>query len=133
MCRLQFGKLGKMIAAHPRLNKHSKFLFIPGPDDAGFVLLSVKKLLSLSSTMHDIFWVFVYMEFIGPSTVLPRCALPKYLTEELQVHVPNATFSSNPCRWILRLLTCSLNNGASNLNYSILLHEGLHFYSLLVK
>lgn len=35
MCRLQFGKLGKMIAAHPRLQEHSKFLFIPGPDDAG--------------------------------------------------------------------------------------------------
>lgn len=66
--RLQFGKLGKMIAAHPRLQEHSKFLFIPGPDDA------------------------------GPSTVLPRCALPKYLTEELQMHVPNAIFSSNPCR-----------------------------------
>ncbi|XP_022998323.1 DNA polymerase epsilon subunit B [Cucurbita maxima] len=66
--RLQFGKLGKMIASRPRLKEHSKFLFIPGPDDA------------------------------GPSTVLPRCALPKYLTEELQMHVPNAIFSSNPCR-----------------------------------
>ncbi|KAJ9183147.1 hypothetical protein P3X46_007051 [Hevea brasiliensis] len=66
--RLQFGKLGKMIAAHPRLKEHSLFLFIPGPDDA------------------------------GPSTVLPRCALPKYLTEELQKYIPNAIFSSNPCR-----------------------------------
>ncbi|RDY07744.1 DNA polymerase epsilon subunit B, partial [Mucuna pruriens] len=66
--RMQFGKLGEMIAAHPRLTEHSQFLFIPGPDDA------------------------------GPSTVLPRCALPKYLTEELQKHIPNAMFSSNPCR-----------------------------------
>ncbi|WVZ16043.1 hypothetical protein V8G54_013609 [Vigna mungo] len=66
--RLQFGKLGEMIAAHTRLKEHSQFLFIPGPDDA------------------------------GPSTVLPRCALPKYLTEELQKHIPNAIFSSNPCR-----------------------------------
>ncbi|KAL5746867.1 hypothetical protein ACOSP7_023847 [Xanthoceras sorbifolium] len=66
--RLQFGKLGQMIAAHPRLNNHSRFLFIPGPEDA------------------------------GPSTVLPRCALPKYLTEELQKYIPNAIFSSNPCR-----------------------------------
>ncbi|OMO73451.1 DNA polymerase alpha/epsilon, subunit B [Corchorus olitorius] len=66
--RLQFGKLGQMIEAHPRLKEQSRFLFIPGPDDA------------------------------GPSTVLPRCALPKYLTEELQKHVPNAIFSSNPCR-----------------------------------
>ncbi|XP_048233622.1 DNA polymerase epsilon subunit B isoform X2 [Ricinus communis] len=66
--RLQFGKLGKMIAAHQRLKEHSRFLFIPGPDDA------------------------------GPSTVLPRCALPKYLTEDLQKHIPNAIFSTNPCR-----------------------------------
>ncbi|TKY44872.1 DNA polymerase epsilon subunit 2 [Spatholobus suberectus] len=66
--RMQFGKLGEMIAAHPRLNEHSRFLFIPGPDDA------------------------------GPSTALPRCALPRYLTEELQKHVPNVIFSSNPCR-----------------------------------
>ncbi|XP_065876273.1 DNA polymerase epsilon subunit B-like isoform X1 [Euphorbia lathyris] len=66
--RLEFGKLGKIIAAHPRLKEHSRFLFIPGPDDA------------------------------GPSTVLPRCALPKYLIEELQKHIPNAIFSSNPCR-----------------------------------
>ncbi|XWS60801.1 hypothetical protein CRYUN_Cryun07bG0068500 [Craigia yunnanensis] len=66
--RLQFAKLGRMIEAHPRLKEQSRFLFIPGPDDA------------------------------GPSTVLPRCALPKYLTEELQKHVPNAMFSSNPCR-----------------------------------
>ncbi|XP_061356039.1 DNA polymerase epsilon subunit B [Gastrolobium bilobum] len=66
--RMQFGKLGQMIASHSRLKENSRFLFIPGPDDA------------------------------GPSTVLPRCALPKYLTEELQKHIPNAIFSSNPCR-----------------------------------
>ncbi|XP_062159614.1 DNA polymerase epsilon subunit B [Alnus glutinosa] len=66
--RSQFAKLGQLIAAHPRLKEHSRFLFIPGPDDA------------------------------GPSTVLPRCSLPKYLTEELQKHIPNAIFSSNPCR-----------------------------------
>lgn len=66
--RLQFGKLGEMIGAHPRLKEHSRFLFIPGPDDA------------------------------GPSNALPRCALPKYLTEELQKHIPNAIFCSNPCR-----------------------------------
>ncbi|XP_024994432.1 DNA polymerase epsilon subunit B [Cynara cardunculus var. scolymus] len=66
--RLNFGKLGQMIGNHPRLKEHSRFLFIPGPDDA------------------------------GPSTVLPRCALPKYITEELQKHIPNAIFASNPCR-----------------------------------
>ncbi|KAH9780808.1 DNA polymerase epsilon subunit B [Citrus sinensis] len=77
--RLQFGKLGQMIAAHPRLKEHSRFLFIPGPDDA------------------------------GPSTVLPRCALPKYLTEELQKYIPNAIFSSNPCR-LNFLITVQLNH-----------------------
>ncbi|CAL9111196.1 unnamed protein product [Musa textilis] len=66
--RMQFAKLGEMIASHPRLREQSRFLFIPGPDDA------------------------------GPSKVLPRCALPKYLTEELQKHIPGAIFGSNPCR-----------------------------------
>ncbi|KAL5702577.1 DNA-directed DNA polymerase [Ranunculus cassubicifolius] len=66
--RSQFGQLGKMIVAHKNLMEHSRFLFIPGPDDA------------------------------GPSTALPRCALPKYLTEELQKHIPDAIFGSNPCR-----------------------------------
>lgn len=66
--RSNFGKLGEMIGKHPRLKEHSRFLFVPGPDDA------------------------------GPSTVLPRCALPKYITEEFQKHVPNAIFASNPCR-----------------------------------
>lgn len=66
--RSQFGKLGQMIGAHERLKEHSRFMFIPGPEDA------------------------------GPSTVLPRCPLPKYLTEELQKHIPNAIFASNPCR-----------------------------------
>ncbi|XP_058766140.1 DNA polymerase epsilon subunit B-like [Vicia villosa] len=66
--RLQFGRLGKIIAARPRLKENSRFLFIPGPGD------------------------------IGPSTVLPRCRLPKCLTEELQKYIPDAIFSSNPCR-----------------------------------
>ncbi|CAL5001697.1 unnamed protein product [Urochloa decumbens] len=66
--RLLFGKLGEMIAARSRLKEHSRFLFVPGPDDA------------------------------GPSKALPRCALPKYLIEELQKHIPNAIFVSNPCR-----------------------------------
>ncbi|XP_044477040.1 DNA polymerase epsilon subunit B-like isoform X1 [Mangifera indica] len=57
-----------MIADHPHLKERSRFLFIPGPDDA------------------------------GPSTVLPPCALPKYMTEELQKYIPNVIFSSNPCR-----------------------------------
>ncbi|GAB2282872.1 DNA-directed DNA polymerase epsilon, subunit B [Dionaea muscipula] len=66
--RCQFGKLGEMIANHSRLKEQSRFLFIPGPDDA------------------------------GPSTCLPRCALPKYFSEEIQKHINNAVFLSNPCR-----------------------------------
>ncbi|KAH7836794.1 hypothetical protein Vadar_005767 [Vaccinium darrowii] len=66
--RVQFGKLGQMIGAHKKLMEQSRFLLIPGPDDP------------------------------GPSTVLPRCALPYYVTEEFQKHIPNAIFSSNPCR-----------------------------------
>ncbi|KAJ0518217.1 putative DNA-directed DNA polymerase [Helianthus annuus] len=66
--RSNFAKLGKMIGNHQRLKEHSRFLFIPGPDDA------------------------------GPSKVLPWCALSKYLTEELRKHIPNAIFASNPCR-----------------------------------
>ncbi|PKI53449.1 hypothetical protein CRG98_026139 [Punica granatum] len=66
--RSHFGKLGQMIATHTRLKEQSRFLFIPGPDDA------------------------------GPAAVLPRCALPRYVTEEFQQHIPNAIFSSNPCR-----------------------------------
>ena len=38
--RLQFGKLGQMIAARTRLKEHSRFLFIPGPDDAGTLILN---------------------------------------------------------------------------------------------
>ncbi|CAA0818110.1 DNA polymerase epsilon subunit B2 [Striga hermonthica] len=66
--RSQFGKLGKIIASHQRLKDNSRFLFIPGPDD------------------------------IGPSNALPRCSLPKYIIEELESHIPNAVFLSNPCR-----------------------------------
>lgn len=47
--------------------------------------------------------IYYFQYFSGPSTVLPRCALPKYLTEELQKHLPNAIFSSNPCRLALYL------------------------------
>ncbi|CAD6245452.1 unnamed protein product [Miscanthus lutarioriparius] len=72
--RFQFGKLGEMIAARSRLKEHSRFLFVPGPDDA------------------------------GPSKALPRCALPKYLIEELQKHIPNAIFVSNPCRFDMKLM-----------------------------
>ncbi|MCO5615087.1 hypothetical protein L7F22_069375 [Adiantum nelumboides] len=66
--RSQFNKLGLIIAAHSRIKEQSKFLFIPGPED------------------------------LGPANILPRPALPKILSKELQQHLPNAIFSSNPCR-----------------------------------
>ncbi|KAJ4869580.1 DNA polymerase epsilon subunit B2 [Raphanus sativus] len=66
--RKQFGKFGRLIGNHPRLKESSRFLFIPGPHDA------------------------------GPSTALPRCGLPNYLTQELRHVIPNAIFPSNPCR-----------------------------------
>ncbi|KAJ7560741.1 hypothetical protein O6H91_04G143500 [Diphasiastrum complanatum] len=66
--REQFNRLGSLIAAHPRINQESKFLFIPGPGDP------------------------------GPASVLPRPPIPDYFAREVMKHVPNAIFSSNPCR-----------------------------------
>ncbi|BBH04223.1 DNA polymerase epsilon subunit B2 [Prunus dulcis] len=63
----QFGKLGQMIAAHPRLKEGSCFLFIPGPDDA------------------------------GPSTVLPRPSLPKYLRGASKLHSKCHIFKMKFC------------------------------------
>ncbi|EFJ19040.1 hypothetical protein SELMODRAFT_111965 [Selaginella moellendorffii] len=66
--RSHFDKLGTLIASHTRISSTSKFVLIPGPEDP------------------------------GPSSVLPRPALPSYFTKELAKHVPNVTFASNPCR-----------------------------------
>eukprot|EP00897_Mesotaenium_endlicherianum_P003690 jgi/Mesen1/3349/ME000191S02482 len=64
----QFGRLGLTIAAHRRILEGARFLFVPGPGDA------------------------------GPASVLPRPALPKMLQTEVTRHLPNAVFASNPCR-----------------------------------
>eukprot|EP00249_Psilotum_nudum_P007247 c20426_g1_i1 orf=272-1837(+) len=66
--RSYFNKLGSMIASHPRIKEGSKLVFIPGPEDP------------------------------GPANILPRPALPKFFTNEVIKHLPNAIFSSNPCR-----------------------------------
>lgn len=86
-----------MIAGHQRLKEHSRFLFIPGPDDIGDLsnYFQIFKCLPYLSCLND-----VYICFSGPSNVLPRCSLPKYITEELQNHIPNAVFLSNPCRFL---------------------------------
>jgi DNA polymerase epsilon subunit 2 len=49
-CRSQFGKLGQMIGAHERLKEHSRFMFIPGPEDAGRKTMIALNLLMYSVT-----------------------------------------------------------------------------------
>lgn len=60
-------------------------------------------IITYASHFFLLAWCITFSIFSGPSTVLPRCALPKYLTEELQKHIPNAIFASNPCRLTLHL------------------------------
>ncbi|KAG2446253.1 hypothetical protein HXX76_000845 [Chlamydomonas incerta] len=63
-----FGQLGALIDNYPRLKAESRFVFMPGPDDA------------------------------GPAGVLPQPPLPRSLTTELRRLLPAAHFASNPCR-----------------------------------
>ena len=72
---------------------------------------------------------------VGPSKALPRCALPKYLTEELQKHIPNAIFSSNPCRSDFNLSNSLRPHTCLLLNCKIycLLSELQSAFHLLVK
>ncbi|XP_053376311.1 DNA polymerase epsilon subunit 2-like [Mercenaria mercenaria] len=63
-----FEQLAELMCEFPDLIKSSKFLFIPGPQDP------------------------------GPSTILPRPAIPNSVTEEIRKKVPSAIFASNPCR-----------------------------------
>lgn len=51
------------------LQAHSRFVFVPGPNDPGL------------------------------GHMLPQPALPSYFTSELQAVLPNAVFATNPCRW----------------------------------
>ncbi|KAL8602764.1 hypothetical protein ACOMHN_064071 [Nucella lapillus] len=63
-----FRALGEMLGEFHSLVSSSKFIFIPGPQDAGHPL------------------------------ILPRPAIPNCVTEELRSKVPGAVFTSNPCR-----------------------------------
>lgn len=63
-----FDELAKLIARFRDLRQQSRFVFVPGPSDA------------------------------GGSGVLPRPPLPVIFTQRLRNVLPNAIFSSNPCR-----------------------------------
>ena len=54
--------------------------------------------------LHRFICFLLDNKYAGPSKALPRCALPKYLIEELQKHIPNAIFVSNPCRFDMKLM-----------------------------
>ncbi|KAL5995452.1 hypothetical protein ACLOJK_025514 [Asimina triloba] len=59
--RSQFGKLGEMIGSHPRLKDQSRFLIMPGPDDAGGVAC-LSNLLS-QDTLLETYWPISYDEY----------------------------------------------------------------------
>ncbi|CAB3368590.1 Hypothetical predicted protein [Cloeon dipterum] len=60
--------LADLIASHPNLRQFSKFVFVPGLQDPAC------------------------------PNILPRPPLPKSITEDFEARVPNAIFTSNPCR-----------------------------------
>ncbi|XP_046337184.2 DNA polymerase epsilon subunit 2-like [Haliotis rufescens] len=63
-----FHNLADLICEFPSIKESSRFVFVPGPQDP------------------------------GPSTILPRPAIPNSITEELRRRVPQTVFTSNPCR-----------------------------------
>jgi DNA polymerase epsilon subunit 2 len=63
-----FDQLCTLITSIPGVAQNSRFVFVPGPTDP------------------------------GAGDVLPRPGLPKYFTQKLRSKLPNAVFSSNPCR-----------------------------------
>jgi len=62
-------------------------------------LITARRCFFVSSLLDILF--LLENKYAGPSKALPRCALPKYLIEELQKHIPNAIFVSNPCRFVM--------------------------------
>lgn len=66
--RDNFALLGRMIAQHPSLRAHSKFLLVPGPGD------------------------------VGSAGCLPRPPLPRSIAGALLDAAPGAQLCSNPCR-----------------------------------
>jgi DNA polymerase epsilon subunit 2 len=64
-----FSNLADLILEYPTISAHSKFVFVPGPNDAGVC-----------------------------NNILPRKGIPDYFTSEVKKKLPNAHFASNPCR-----------------------------------
>jgi DNA polymerase epsilon subunit 2 len=63
-----FDALARLIARHGNIRERSRFVFVPGPHDA------------------------------GGSGCLPRPPLPRVFTKRLRQTLPTATFATNPCR-----------------------------------
>uniref|UniRef100_A0A6V2A035 DNA polymerase II subunit 2 n=1 Tax=Ditylum brightwellii TaxID=49249 RepID=A0A6V2A035_9STRA len=63
-----FDELANLISKYPAIAKEGRFVFIPGPNDAGL------------------------------TGIMPRPPLPNYFTASLRSKVPHAVFTSNPCR-----------------------------------
>lgn len=63
-----FKCLADLIARYTNLKESSKFVFVPGPQD------------------------------IGSPKILPKPPLPKCIIEEVTKVIPNAIFTTNPCR-----------------------------------
>ncbi|XP_032795121.1 LOW QUALITY PROTEIN: DNA polymerase epsilon subunit 2 [Daphnia magna] len=66
--RQLFKSLAEMIKEFPNLVEQAQFVFVPGPSDSGFC------------------------------NILPRPPLAKVIREEFLQRVPNAVFTTNPCR-----------------------------------
>lgn len=63
-----FTQLARLIDTYSTMKAHTRFVFVPGPNDPGL------------------------------GHTLPQPALPSYFTGELQAVLPNAVFATNPCR-----------------------------------
>ena len=66
--RESFQALASLIVEFPSLLEHSRFVFVPGPQDP------------------------------GPGNIFPRPPIPSALTDRIKQKVPMSVFTTNPCR-----------------------------------